>query len=192
MLKVLLIDNYDSFTFNLVQLLRECGVEHTLTIVSNDTSPEKLPKHFDKILISPGPGLPTESGKLMELIAFFAGNVPMLGVCLGHQALALHFGAKLKQLKNSIHGMKKLVYLTSDNEPLFKGSKKSFPCGRYHSWVVDKEGLPEDLIVIATDKGGEIMAIKHRFLSVFGVQFHPESYMTQGGEKMIRNWLLQK
>jgi anthranilate synthase component II len=189
MQRILLIDNYDSFTHNLVQLLRESGVKHELLIVPNDTVLSELPEVFDKVLISPGPGLPDESGYLMQMISSFVDKVPVLGVCLGHQALSIYFGARLKQLPHSFHGQKDLVYLSSENDVLFTGLKNAFSCGRYHSWVVDPESLPECILVIAKDINGNIMALKHANLPVWGVQFHPESYMTEGGNEMIKNWL---
>jgi anthranilate synthase component II len=189
MQRILLIDNYDSFTYNLVQLLRESGIKHELLIVPNDTALYELPEAFDKVLISPGPGLPDESGHLMQMISSFVKKVPVLGVCLGHQALCLYFGAGLKQLPQSIHGQKEAVYCIKENELLFDGLRNTFFCGRYHSWVVDPENLPECIITTATDQNGNIMAMKHANLPVWGVQFHPESYMTEGGNEMVKNWL---
>ncbi len=189
MQRILLIDNYDSFTYNLVQLLRESEVAHELLIVANDTPIDTLPSNFDKVLISPGPGLPYESGHLMDLIAFFVNRVPILGVCLGHQALSMFFGAKLKQLPHSLHGQKDAVFFSSQKDILFDGLTNAFACGRYHSWVVDPESLPESLLITATDQDGNIMALKHATLPVWGVQFHPESYMTEGGNLIIKNWL---
>lgn len=187
--KLLLIDNFDSFTFNLVQLLRESGVQHTLQIVNNNTMPSELPVDFDRVLISPGPGLPEESGRLMQLIDFLADRYPMLGVCLGHQALAMYYGAQLQQLRNSFHGERELLHRHAESG-LFSGLAEQLYCGRYHSWVVKKESLPDSLRITATDAEGHIMAFEHRSLPVWGVQFHPESYMTEMGVAMIRNWLL--
>lgn len=188
MLRVLLIDNFDSFTYNLVQLLRASRVEHTLQIVSNEVKPSDLTPDFDSVLISPGPGLPGESGYLMQLIDSLADRYPVLGVCLGHQALAMHFGANLKQLHHSFHGERKLLHCNSESR-LFSGLPEQFYCGRYHSWVVNKENFPDCLRITATDEVGSVMAFEHLNLPVWGVQFHPESYMTEFGLAMIRNWL---
>lgn len=189
MLRILLIDNYDSFTYNLVQLLKESGVPHSLVIVPNDIEVDSLPHPFDKVIISPGPGLPHEANHLMKLITSLDNTHPILGVCLGHQALALHFGCSLKQLSHSAHGVKSLVHIIYPNDVLFNGLNASIHCGRYHSWVIDPENLPEDIIVTATDIDGKIMAFKHATKNIRGLQFHPESYITEQGNIMIRNWL---
>jgi len=186
---ILLIDNYDSFTYNLVQLLRESGVQHRLTIVTNDIDPKSFPADIDKVLVSPGPGLPGESGSLMAHIAFFAGKTPILGICLGHQALALHFGADLRQLNHSMHGMDHMLLRTNVEDQLFDDVPDAFVCGRYHSWVVQPDQLPEFLLPTALDKFGNIMAFRHKSLDVRALQFHPESYITQHGQRMISNWL---
>ena len=189
MQRILLIDNYDSFTFNLVQLLKESEIPHELIIVTNDIEPENLPHPFDKVLISPGPGLPHEANNLMRLIACFADTHPILGVCLGHQALALHFGCHLKQLKHSAHGVHSKITLTNHNDLLFNGLNKEIQCGRYHSWVIDPQQLTKEIIVTATDSDDNIMAFRHATKDIWGVQFHPESYITEHGNVMIKNWL---
>jgi anthranilate synthase component 2 len=188
MQQILLIDNYDSFTYNLVQLITESGVPHNLIIVSNDIDLTQLPAGIDKVIISPGPGLPQESGNLMKLIAYYANNTDLLGICLGHQAIATHFGAKLRQLQTAAHGIGSVV--THDkNDDIFDGVSTSFLCGRYHSWVIDEDSLPPDLIISARDITGNIMAIHHKVLPVKGLQFHPESYITTEGSQIIKNWL---
>ncbi len=186
---ILLIDNFDSFTFNLVQLLRESGVTHQLSIVKNDADIGLLPAKVDKVIISPGPGLPHESGKLMPMLNLFAGRCPVLGICLGHQAIALHYGGKLIQLPHSAHGQVSKAKITEPRDVIFREISTDFLCGRYHSWVVDPETLPDALRITALDGQGNIMALKHRELNITGLQFHPESYMTPEGGKMINTWL---
>jgi anthranilate synthase component II len=186
---ILLIDNYDSFTFNLVQLLAESGIPHTLHLVNNTTSITELPAITDKVLISPGPGLPHESGNLMHLVNHYIERCPVLGICLGHQAIAMHFGARLVNLSQSAHGTKSLCYTTTHPEPVFSGVSMPMNCGRYHSWVVDRNSLPDQLLVTSADESGWIMSLRHKSLPVTGLQFHPESYMTDEGRKMIANWL---
>jgi len=186
---ILLIDNFDSFTFNLVQLFRESSVANRLTIVTNDVQASQLPLDVDKVIISPGPGLPHESGNLMDLLAHFSGKLPVFGICLGHQAIALHFGARLRQLPHSFHGQDSAALLSSVPEPLFNGLESGFICGRYHSWDIDPTSLPDELLVTASDADRRIMAIRHKTLDVRGVQFHPESVMTTHGQLMLDNWL---
>ncbi len=188
MQQILLIDNFDSFTHNLIQLIEESGVPHNLSIITNDTETFLAPMGVDKVLISPGPGLPNESGNLMQLIDYYAGWTSMLGICLGHQAIAMYYGAKLKQLKHSMHGIGSPIEFI-ENESLFNGIDQNFICGRYHSWVIDESTLPSELLVTALDEEGNIMAFSHKELTIKGLQFHPESYMTQFGSQMILNWL---
>lgn len=187
--QLLLIDNYDSFTYNLVQLLRESGVAHQLHIVHNDLSLNDLPQHIDKVLIDPGPGIPEESGKLMALIAALAPTKPILGVCLGHQALALHFGAKMSQLSRCFHGADHILTQTNYAAQIFQDVPKKFSARRYHSWVVTADSLPETLLPTAFDDDGNLMAFKHKYLPINALQFHPESYITEFGQRMISNWL---
>jgi len=186
---ILLIDNYDSFTYNLVQLLRESGVDHHLDIVPNDCLLNELPQHIDKILISPGPGIPEESGNLMQLIAHFSTQKPMLGICLGHQALALHFGATMHQLPHSFHGADDRLIQTKFAANIFKSIPTEFIAGRYHSWIVRHDSLPETLLPTAFDAAGNLMAFRHKFLPIDALQFHPESYITDFGLRMMTNWL---
>ncbi|MBK9292322.1 MAG: aminodeoxychorismate/anthranilate synthase component II [Bacteroidetes bacterium] len=188
MLRVLLLDNHDSFTYNLVQLLRECDVPNQLDIRHCEENPEEAVGSFDRLIISPGPGLPSESGRLMHWIAHYATKLPVLGVCLGHQALGQFFGAELKQLAHSAHGQRSPVEV-EQTDPIFSGLPKVIHCGRYHSWVIANETMPDILRVTATDAEGHIMAFSHRQLPVFGLQFHPESYMTDYGAVILRNFL---
>jgi len=189
-MRILLVDNFDSFTYNLVQLLRESGVKHELQIVKNTIELSALPVGIDKVLISPGPGIPEESGNLMALIAHYVAKQPILGICLGHQALALHFGAKMKQLPHSFHGTDQLLHQSTSAGRLFEGVSQKFIAGRYHSWIVDHETLPEVLLPTAFDDSGRLMAFRHKHWPIDALQFHPESYMTPEGQQMMRNWLM--
>jgi len=186
MKKILLIDNYDSFTYNLVHLVRSFGVE--VEVRRNDAilMEEVLP--FEKILLSPGPGIPSEAGLLTEIVRIYAPTKSILGVCLGHQAIGEVFGASLINLKEVHHGVASQINVVCD-ELLFKGLDNSFEAGRYHSWAVSPENFPNDLEVTALDTSGEIMALRHRRYDVRGVQFHPESVLTPMGPKIIQNWL---
>lgn len=189
MLRILLIDNFDSFTYNLVQLIRETQIPHQLKIVTNADTPDQQRSGFDKILISPGPGLPQESGNLMQWIADCADRHSIFGVCLGHQALACHFGASLRQLPQSFHGLRSPLQITSTSSGIFKNIPSSIQCGRYHSWVVDEKTLPAEILPTAYDLAGHIMAFQHKTYDIQAVQFHPESFMTEYGLKMMSNWL---
>lgn len=185
-MKLLIIDNYDSFTYNVVHAVRQLGV--TPVVKRNDelTLDEVAP--FDKIIISPGPGIPSEAGLLPDVLRRYATEKPILGICLGHQALGEHFGAKLRNLSQVYHGIKSRVTVTAPDY-LFDGLGDTFDVGRYHSWVVDAEGLPECLEITATSPDGEIMALRHRSLDVRGVQFHPESILTPDGLRIFSNWI---
>jgi anthranilate synthase component II len=186
---ILLIDNYDSFTYNLVQLLRESGRGHRLSIVPNTLHASEIPTGIDKVLISPGPGLPGESGNLMQMIAHFATKMPMLGICLGHQALALHFGCQLKQTNHSFHGYASQTIKAVTTDYLLAGLPPQFVCGRYHSWLIDPESVSEGIEITATDEQGHIMAFRHLDFDIRGLQFHPESYITVNGQQILNNWL---
>lgn len=188
--QLLLIDNYDSFTYNLVQLLRESGVAHQLHIVHNDLALNDLPPNIDKVLIGPGPGIPEESGNLMAMIATLAPTKPILGICLGHQALALHFGAKMGQLAQCFHGADHILTQTNFAAQLFQNIPENFIAGRYHSWVVEADSLPKMLLPTAFDEHGNLMAFRHKYLPIDALQFHPESYITEFGQRMISNWLM--
>lgn len=186
-MKILVFDNYDSFTYNIVHALRELGEEPD--VIRNDRlAPEDVEK-YDKIIISPGPGIPSEAGILMDLLKKYSKEKPILGVCLGHQAIGQNFGARLLNLPEVYHGVSTPVKIEKEDY-LFEGLPREFKVGRYHSWVIDKEGFPEDeLEVIATDSSGMIMAIRHKEYDIRGVQFHPESVLTPDGLKLIDNWL---
>jgi anthranilate synthase component 2 len=185
---VLLLDNYDSFTYNLLQYL-EMVLGQQVAVYRNDSITIEEACRYDRIVLSPGPGIPSEAGILVPLIRAAAGRVPMLGVCLGHQAIAEAFGGKLRQLGQVMHGLARPVHVSDPAEPLFEGVESPFDTGRYHSWVPDEATFPVDLKAIARDDSGAIMALKHREFPVYGVQFHPESVMTPCGLQLIRNWV---
>ena len=186
-MKLLVFDNYDSFTYNIVHALRELGVEPD--VVRNDQIDLDDIEKYDKIVISPGPGIPDESGVLMPLLERYADKKPILGVCLGHQAIGQHFGAKLFNLPEVYHGISTPVKIEK-KDYLFEGLPDEINVGRYHSWVVDRDGFPDDeLEITATDNNGMIMGLRHKKFDVRGVQFHPESVLTPSGMKIIQNWL---
>lgn len=189
MQRLLLLDNYDSFTYNLVHLMREiggCAVE----VRRNDTLTVQDVAKYDKILLSPGPGIPEEAGILLPLIRAYAHLKPMLGVCLGHQAIAQAAGARLVNLASVYHGVASDMQLSDTPGFLFRGVPGRFRAGRYHSWAVAQGTLPDSFQVTATDDKGQIMAFQHRDYPVAGVQFHPESVMTEYGKSMIENFIL--
>ena len=185
-MKIVIIDNYDSFTYNLAHLVKELGVE--VTVYRNDQFELPQLEEFDKIILSPGPGIPSEAGLLLDVIRTYAGKKPMLGVCLGHQAIGEAFGAKLTNLSDVFHGVA-TEGTQFGNDPIFAGLPKRIVMGRYHSWVVSKDGLPECLEVTAESDEGQIMALRHKTLDIHGIQFHPESVLTPEGKTMIGNWL---
>lgn len=188
MSKVIVIDNYDSFTYNLVHILRELGHSEQLKVVRNDQFELASVEAYDHILLSPGPGLPDAAGLMPEVIRRYAPTKNILGVCLGHQGIAEAFGGKLFNLPQVYHGVVTPVEIIGEDE-LFRGIPKSFNVCRYHSWVVDTESLGNDLLVTGVAENGNIMSMKHREYCVRGVQFHPESIMTKHGKKLIENWL---
>lgn len=191
-MKILIFDNYDSFTYNLVHLVEKI-LHQQVAVFRNDEIPLEKVNEFDKIILSPGPGLPSEAGSLLPLITAYAPSKPILGVCLGHQAIGEAFGGKLVNLSTVYHGVAtkiKVQNLPSDNKNnLFKELPEEIEVGRYHSWIVSDENLPDALEVTARDENGYIMALQHRDYNVQGVQFHPESVLTPNGEKIMRNWL---
>ena len=188
-MKVLVLDNYDSFTYNLVHLVRKITKDQ-LDVYRNDQIPLEKVDAYDKIILSPGPGIPTEAGLLLPLIREYAPKKSILGVCLGHQAIAELFGGKLENLENVFHGVSTRVNLEPGADTgIFNGLPSGFNTGRYHSWIVSEEQFPPELQITARDENGYIMAMKHRELDITGVQFHPESILTPEGEMILRNWL---
>ncbi len=185
-MKIIIIDNYDSFTYNLSHLVKELGAE--VTVVRNDQFALPELEAYDKIILSPGPGIPSEAGLLLDVIRTYAGKKPMLGVCLGHQAIGECFGAQLTNLSEVFHGIA-TEGTQFGNDPIFAGLPQRITMGRYHSWVVSKDGLPSCLEITAESDEGQIMALRHREYDIHGIQFHPESVLTPEGRKIIENFI---
>ena len=185
-MKIVIIDNYDSFTYNLAHLVRELGTE--VTVLRNDQFELPQLEEYSKIILSPGPGIPSEAGLLLDVIRTYAAHKPILGVCLGHQAIGEVFGAKLENLSDVFHGVATPCHIIGD-DPLFSGIPADITVGRYHSWVVSNSDLPACLEVTAVSDEGQIMALRHRELNIRGIQFHPESVLTPDGKKMLQNWM---
>ena len=179
---------HDSFTYNLAHLVKQLGAK--VEVFRNDQFTLNQLERFTKIILSPGPGIPEEAGLLMDVIRTYAGRKPMLGVCLGHQAIAEVFGGKLVNLKEVYHGIA-TEGTQFGNDPIFSGLPKRIVMGRYHSWVVDRAGFPDCLEVTAMSDDGQIMALRHRNYNIHGIQFHPESVLTPEGATIVRNWLQQ-
>lgn len=187
-MKVLLLDNYDSFTYNLYQLLKKNKAVKQVAVKRNDQIAEEEVSAYDKVVLSPGPGIPQEAGNMLNIIKAHAEKIPFLGVCLGHQALGEAFGAKLYNLENVHHGVSSEIFLKE--EGLFAGLPPRLTVGRYHSWVIQEDDFPrETLNITARGADEEIMAIAHKKYPVFGIQFHPESIMTPMGNQIIENFL---
>ena len=185
-MKIVIIDNYDSFTYNLSHLVKELGAE--VTVVRNDQFELAELEPYSKIILSPGPGIPSEAGLLLDVIRTYAGKKPILGVCLGHQAIGEVFGGKLENLSDVFHGVATPCHIIAD-DPIFSGIERDITIGRYHSWVVSNENFPDCLEVTAVSDEGQVMALRHKTLNVRGIQFHPESVLTHDGKKMLQNWL---
>ena len=186
MKKIVIIDNYDSFTYNLVHLVKELGAQ--ITVYRNDQFELSDLEPFDKIILSPGPGIPSEAGLLMDVIRAYAGKKPILGVCLGEQALGEAFGGTLTNIGEVFHGVQTPATIQEDDY-IFEGLPKTIEVGRYHSWVVDTRDFPDCLEILATSDEGQVMALRHRTMDIRGVQFHPESVLTPEGKAMVSNWL---
>ncbi len=185
-MKIAIIDNYDSFTYNLSHLVRQLGVE--VTVYRNDLFQMSQLQSFDKIILSPGPGIPSEAGLLLSVIDNYASSKPILGVCLGHQAIGQHFGAQILNLSSVFHGVATPCTITQPDY-LFDSLPQTIEVGRYHSWVVDAQSLPSCLQPTSLSPEGYIMSLRHRQYDVRGIQFHPESVLTPKGEQIIHNWL---
>ena len=193
-MNILVFDNYDSFTYNLVHLVEKI-TRVKVEVWRNDQIPLEKVKDFDKIILSPGPGIPVEAGLLLPLIREYASSKSILGVCLGHQAIGEAFGGTLVNLTTVYHGVSTPIEVKSKNSkvisPLFSGLPERFDVGRYHSWVVSDQNFPAELEITAIDDNGYIMGLQHKSYDVQGVQFHPESVLTPDGEKILSNWLSQ-
>lgn len=187
MKKILLLDNYDSFTYNLLHIIRELGYTD-VEVHRNDCITLDEVQRFDKILLSPGPGIPEEAGILLPLIRRYAHTKSILGVCLGHQAIGEAFGARLENLSDVCHGISTPVNLVK-RDLLFTDMDEQFDVGRYHSWIVSRDAFPDVLEVTAQDEQGAIMALRHKTYRVRGIQFHPESVLTPMGKTIIKNWM---
>ncbi len=186
-MRIFVIDNYDSFTFNLVHYLEKYCDE--VRVVRNDDFSIEDINEYDKILISPGPGLPSEVSVLKTVLDRFAGEKPILGVCLGMQAIAEYYGGSIYNLDNIVHGIPSDTFIKDEKDEFYRGVPSSFFSGRYHSWAVSSINFPSDLIITSIDKKGVLMGLRHKKYNIRAVQFHPESVMTEYGEKMIENWI---
>ena len=186
-MKILVLDNYDSFVYNLVYILKELGGD--VEVFRNDKIELENVDKYDKILLSPGPGIPEEAGIMLDLIKQYASTKSIFGVCLGHQAIGEAFGAKLHNMGEVLHGVTTKCLITDPNEILFQGVPAEIEVCRYHSWTVVPETMPADLKTTALDEKGYVMAEAHQKYDVRGVQFHPEAYLTQHGVKMLENWM---
>ena len=187
-MKILVFDNYDSFTYNLVHLVEKI-THQKVDVFRNDEIALEDVNRYDKIILSPGPGIPEEAGLLLPLIKQYAATKSILGVCLGHQAIGQAFGGKLTNLTSVYHGIATPIKILNQQAQVLKGFGEELTVGRYHSWVVSDEGFPEELEVTARDENNFIMALQHKTYDVQGVQFHPESVLTPDGENIMRNWL---
>jgi len=186
-MKILVFDNYDSFTYNLVHIVKALGYKN-VEVHRNDKIALEDIQQFDKIILSPGPGIPSEAGILLDVIKTYATQKPILGVCLGHQAIGEVFGGKLINLPKVFHGVATPIKIIIKDK-IFEDLPEEFAVGRYHSWVVSNEDFPQELEITAVDEYGYIMALRHKKYNIKGVQFHPESILTEYGEDIIRNWL---
>ncbi len=185
--KIIVIDNYDSFVYNLVHYLE--ALDCHVNVLRNDQFHIEDLENYDKILLSPGPGIPDEAGLLKEVIKAYGGKKPILGVCLGQQAIGEVYGGELTNLDQVFHGVATTIDVIKDDTILFEGLDSKIEVGRYHSWVVARENFPPALEITAVDENGQVMALRHRELDIRGVQFHPESVLTPEGKAMIKNWV---
>lgn len=186
--KILILDNYDSFTYNLVQYVEELS-NYSIDVFRNDMISVEDVDAYDTIIFSPGPGLPEDAGNMIEIIHTYKKTKKILGVCLGHQALGVAFGAKLHNLGQVFHGIKSTITISDRNDPFYESISETTDVGKYHSWVIIPETLPEELLVTSLDEYGNIMSVRHKEYNIWGVQYHPESIMTDEGYKMMANFL---
>ncbi len=185
--KILVLDNYDSFTYNIVHYIEELNFE--VDVFRNDQISIQEIEKYNTIILSPGPGLPKDAGILKQVIQKYAASKKILGICLGMQAIGEVFGGKLHNLDTVYHGVATAITVTDKNDSLYKNLPENFKVGRYHSWVIDSESFPKDLRVTATDKNGQIMSLTHKNYQVYGVQYHPESILTEYGKELLKNFL---
>lgn len=186
-MKILVLDNYDSFTYNLVYILRE--LHDRVEVIRNDKIALEAVADYDKILLSPGPGIPSEAGIMLDVIREYSPTKSILGICLGHQGIGEVFGGTLENMTEVLHGIGDRNVVTDPGERLFKGIPQEFTVGRYHSWTVVPESVPDTMKITATDEQGRVMGLAHRKYDVRGLQFHPESVLTEYGKEMMQNWL---
>ncbi|MCX6252404.1 MAG: aminodeoxychorismate/anthranilate synthase component II [Bacteroidetes bacterium] len=187
-MRILLIDNHDSFTYNLADLLRR-NSKVSFNIIKAESVGMEEPAKYDKILFSPGPGLPQEHQEMFTILKKYSGTKPILGICLGFQAIAIHFGGELYNLKSVVHGQPRQLIILNREHYLFRGIPDNTPVGLYHSWAVKEANLPDCLEILARSHDGTILAIRHKQFDICGVQFHPESIMTTEGKKIVNNWI---
>lgn len=188
-MKILVLDNYDSFTYNLVYILKQVASMATIEVYRNNEIDINQVAQFDKILLSPGPSLPDDAGIMKEVVRKYAPTKSILGICLGHQGIAEVFGAQLHNLPKVLHGHRGKLKIEKQIEPLFANISSGIAIGQYHSWTVDHTSLPEEMEVIATDENDLVMGLRHTYHDVRGLQFHPESIMTEQGEQLLKNWI---
>ncbi len=186
-MKILVLDNYDSFTYNLVYILRE--LHDRVEVVRNDKITLETVADYDKILLSPGPGIPSEAGIMQDVVREYAPSKSILGICLGHQGIGEVFGGTLENMTDVLHGIGDRNVVTDPDERLFKGIPQEFTVGRYHSWTVVPESVPDTMKITAVDEQGRVMGLSHKTYDVRGLQFHPESVLTEYGREMMENWL---
>lgn len=187
-MKILVLDNYDSFVYNLVHYIKQLGFDD-VEVHRNDKIRLEDVAAYDKILLSPGPGIPEEAGIMIDLIKQYAPTKSILGVCLGHQAIAEAFGSQLENMEEVLHGIENKMLVVDAQEKLYKSLPESFNVGRYHSWQVKKDTLGDQFILTAQDEQGNVMSLRHKDYDVAGVQYHPESVLTEHGLKIVENWL---
>lgn len=187
-MKILVLDNYDSFTYNLVQYVEEI-LDKEVDVFRNDEISLAAVDEYDTIILSPGPGLPEDAGIMIDLIKRYASEKNILGICLGHQAIGQAFGASLYNLPKVYHGVKTEIYLTEPKDSIFENIDKTLEVGRYHSWVIQSDTLPQDFLITSKDADNEIMSISHKTYNLKGLQFHPESILTEEGRRILFNFL---
>ncbi len=188
-MRILVLDNYDSFTYNLVHIIRELGYGKNMDVIRNDKIALEDVEQYNKILLSPGPGIPSEAGIMLDLIRKYGPTKSILGICLGHQGIGEVFDARLYNMKDVLHGVGTRVKIEQHNDYLFKGIPREFMVGRYHSWAIERNSINGQLVINSLDDEGIVMGLNHKQYDVRGLQFHPESILTENGKQIIKNWL---